>query len=228
MNGPRSHWKLAEYHPPRAPSLPTGEPTPAARDCHPCPALSADQRQTLLLLARSTIATAVRQQPPPVPNSTDFDAPLIQQRACFVTIEKDSHLRGCIGHLLPQKPLYKAVMDAARQAAFADPRFAPLQPDELDDITLEISLLSPILPLSHHSPAELLDQLEPFRHGVVLQFEDRTSTFLPQVWGQIPDKTAFLDRLALKGGWDPATWRDARTRVSIYEVECFHEPAVSH
>jgi AmmeMemoRadiSam system protein A len=128
---------------------------------------------------------------------------------------------------MPCKPVYEAVIDAARQAALADPRFAPIQPDELPNLTLEISLLSSIRPLSYASTADLLAQIEPLRHGVVLQFEDRTATFLPQVWEQMPDKITFLDHLAVKGGWDPAIWRDAHARVSVYEVECFQEPAVA-
>ncbi|MCL4178990.1 MAG: AmmeMemoRadiSam system protein A [Verrucomicrobia bacterium] len=198
-------------------TVPVLQRTPAAD------ALSPGQRLFLLRLARATIEAAVHRQPVSAPDVERLDAPLRERRACFVTLEKHSNLRGCIGQLTPHQPLFAGVMDAARQAAMSDPRFDRVQPDELDDIIIEISVLSRLTPLVFRSAAELLDQLEPFRHGVVLQFEDRTSTFLPQVWDQIPDKADFLDRLARKGGWETSTWRDTRTRVSVYEVESFHE-----
>ncbi len=185
--------------------------------------LSPGQRLFLLRLARATIEAAVHRQTVIDPDVERLDAPLRERRACFVTLEKHSSLRGCIGQLTPHQPLFAGVMDAARQAAMSDPRFDRVQPDELDAIAIEISVLSRLTPLVFRSATELLDQLEPFRHGVVLQFEDQTSTFLPQVWDQIPDKAGFLDRLALKGGWKTSIWRDARTRVSVYEVESFHE-----
>jgi uncharacterized protein len=196
---------------------------PMSADPTARPALTPGQRRFLLQLARHTIDAAVRHQPNPAPVSADLDPPLLESRACFVTLEKQSALRGCIGHLIPHEPLYEAVMNVARQAALADPRFARVQPDELADITIDISVLSPLIPLAFHSVADLLARLEPFRHGVVLHLEDRTSTFLPQVWDKIPEKADFLDRLALKGGWEPSAWRDARARISVYEVESFHE-----
>jgi AMMECR1 domain-containing protein len=98
-----------------------------------------------------------------------------------------------------------------------------VRPDELSEITIEISVLSIPRPLSFGSEAELLDQIRPFRHGVVLQFEERTATFLPQVWEQIPEKRDFMERLALKGGWERGIWRSPRARVSVYEVEWFRE-----
>ena len=213
---PVNRLPLANSADPGAAPVPQRAPVAAA--------MSSEQRLFLLRLARGTIEAAVHQQAVVPPDLERLDAPLREWRACFVTLEKHFQLRGCIGQLIPRQPLFAGVMDAARQAAMSDPRFERVQPDELNDITIEISLLSQLNPLVFRSAAELLDQLEPFRHGVVLQFEDRTSTFLPQVWDQIPDKTDFLDRLALKGGWKTSIWRDARTRVSVYEVESFHEP----
>jgi AmmeMemoRadiSam system protein A len=227
MTGAADHYsKLPEKRPdsaiPDDPKPISVAPMPACPT--PGPALSPGQCRFLLQLARRTIEAAVRQQPNAAPVSADLDPPLLESRACFVTLEKQSALRGCIGHLIPQEPLYEAVMNVARQAALADPRFARVQPDELAEISIDISVLSPLIPLAFHSVADLLAQIEPFRHGVVLHLEDRTSTFLPQVWDKIPEKADFLDRLALKGGWEPSAWRDARARISVYEVESFHEP----
>ncbi len=192
------------------------------------PAFSAGQRRFMLQLARRTIEAAVREQPLPEPDPKELAAPLLEYRACFVTLDKPSGLRGCIGHLIPHEPLFQALMHTARQAALADPRFSRVQPDELGDIRIEISVLSPLILLAIKSVADLLHQLVPSRHGVVLQFGDRTCTFLPQVWEQIPDKADFLDRLAQKGGWERSSWRNPQAQLSIYEVEAFHESPGIH
>ncbi len=192
------------------------------------PHLSGTQRRFLIQLARSAIEAAARRLSSATPKPDQIESPLLEKRACFITLEKQASLRGCIGHLIPSKPLYEAVIDAARQAALADPRFASVHPEELHEITLEISLLSDLIPLDSHSPAQLLSQLQPGRHGVVLQFQDRMATFLPQVWDKIPDPSDFLDRLALKGGWEPSIWRDSRARVSVYEIESLEESEAIH
>jgi AmmeMemoRadiSam system protein A len=211
---------MTDVRPLNVPPTIETKPVPARS----CGALASGQRLLLLHLARRTLEEVVRQQPATVPNPDHLEAPLLETRACFVTLEKQTSLRGCIGHLIARKPLYAAVIDATREAASTDPRFAPVNPDELEDITLEISVLSNLAPLTFSTAEHLLAQLEPHRHGVVLHFEDKTATFLPQVWEQIPDPIDFLNRLALKGGWEPSTWRDARCRVSVYEVESFQEP----
>jgi AmmeMemoRadiSam system protein A len=197
-------------------------------ESRPKPAFTAGQRRFLLQLARRTIEAAVRQQPLIAPDPNRLEAPLRECRSCFVTLEKPSGLRGCIGHLIPHEPLFQALIHAARQAALADPRFSRVQSDELGEIRIEISVLSSLIPLVYTSIPDLLRQLEPSRHGVVLQFGDRTCTFLPQVWEQIPDKTDFLDRLAQKGGWESSSWRNPQARFSIYGVESFHESPGIH
>jgi AmmeMemoRadiSam system protein A len=225
MTGPGTHNPdLPESHPSSLASIPPGSvpPLPPPTFAHPPQSLSSDQRLALLRLARSTVVAAVCQQPIIAPSSRELDPPLLERRACFVTLEKHCSLRGCIGHLIPHEPLYAGVMETAQQAALADPRFARVRPDELEEITIEISVLSDLIPLSYESAAGLLDQLGP-HHGVALHLDDRTTTFLPQVWDHIPSKTDFLDRLALKGGWEPSAWRNPRARVSIYDVESFQE-----
>jgi AmmeMemoRadiSam system protein A len=189
--------------------------------------LSPNQRQCLLELARSTILAAVHQKPIIAPPTTQLDPRLLEKRACFVTLEKNCTLRGCIGHLIPLGPLHSNIIETSQQAALADPRFARVRPEELDEITIEISILSDLIPLNYESADGLLAQLRPGL-GVALHLEDRTSTFLPRVWDQIPDKADFLDRLALKGGWEPSSWRTPRARVSIYDVESFREETGLH
>ena len=78
-------------------------------------------------------------------------------------------------------------------------------------------------PLAFSSPDDLLARLHPHRDGVVLKIGGRVSTYLPQVWAQLPDKTAFLDSLAQKAGCNASDWRNPGTEVLVYQVECFSE-----
>jgi len=98
-----------------------------------------------------------------------------------------------------------------------------VKPAELGEITLEISVLTEPQPLVFSSPEDLLNKLQPHRDGVVLLIGDRRATYLPQVWEQLPDKTAFLNSLAQKAGCGPSDWRLPGTKVQIYHVESFHE-----
>ena len=144
-------------------------------------------------------------------------------KGCFVTLTEHGRLRGCVGHIQPQEPLYKAVMDNTLNAAKRDPRFKSVRPDELDQVEIEISVLTVPEPLAFNSPEDLLAKLQPHRDGVVLQMDNRSATYLPQVWEEIPDKTRFLDSLAQKAGAAASDWRAPGTQVFIYRVESFKE-----
>jgi len=114
-------------------------------------------------------------------------------------------------------------MDNTLNAAERDPRFNPVQPDELNHIQIEISVLTVPERLPFSSPADLLAKLEPHRDGVVLKVDGRTATYLPQVWEQISDKVQFLDALTEKAGAAPGDWRAPDTQVYVYRVESFKE-----
>jgi MEMO1 family protein len=186
---------------------------------------AAPERNLLLDLARQTLTCVVTN-----PGLAGFEvsgktmpAKLSQTRACFVTLTENGELRGCIGHILPQEPLYRAVVDNARNAAIRDPRFLPVQPDETGKIKIEISVLTAPKPLPFTSPEDLLAKLHPGKDGVVLELGNRSATFLPQVWEQLPDKVEFLNRLSEKAGGAPGDWRKPGTEVLIYHVEAFKE-----
>lgn len=186
---------------------------------------AAAERKLLLDLARRTLTCAATN--PGLAgfevNAKDVPPKLAETRACFVTLTEASELRGCIGHILPQEPLYQAVVDNARNAATRDPRFLPVQPGETDKIKIEISVLTEPQPLPFSSPEDLLGKLKPEEDGVLLQIGSRGATFLPQVWEQLPDKVEFLDHLAQKAGCAPNDWRGRNVNVSIYHVEAFKE-----
>jgi AmmeMemoRadiSam system protein A len=129
-----------------------------------------------------------------------------------VTLTKGGNLRGCIGNIEPVKPLFQGVIDNARSAALSDPRFPPVTPDELKDIVVEVSVLTEPTPLSFSSPQDLLEKLVPERDGIILEKGMARSTFLPQVWEQLPDKVEFLEHLAMKGGMQRDGWKTATVK----------------
>lgn len=183
------------------------------------------ERKLLLDLARAALVRVAGSPNTPEPEvpAGDLPAKLTEPTACFVTLTRKGALRGCIGHIQPQEALYKAVVHNAQNAATRDPRFLPVQPDEVGEIKIEISVLTEPQPLSFSSPEDLLEKLRPFEDGVVLKVGSRGATFLPQVWAQIPDKTEFLNQLSRKAGCAPSDWRGKETSVSIYHVEAFGE-----
>ncbi len=185
--------------------------------------LARAEQELLLQWARAAVRQATAQQTVTVPDKEKANGRLNEIRACFVTLTKGGELRGCIGHIQPIESLANAVVDNARSAALRDPRFPPVRPDEVEQLSIEISVLTLPRPLTFASPEELLSLLQPHRHGVVLEIENRRSTFLPQVWAQLPDKTRFLEQLSLKAGADRSAWRGKDVRVSVYEVESFAE-----
>jgi hypothetical protein len=131
-------------------------------------------------------------------------------------------LRGCIGSLLAHRPLGEDVAANAQSAAFHDPRFPPLTRDELGEIDIEVSVLSTPEPLFPPDEAALKIQLRPGVDGLILEYGPHRSTFLPQVWEQLPDPGQFLAHLKQKGGL-PADFWHKDVRVSRYTVQSFAE-----
>ena len=120
----------------------------------------------------------------------------------FVTLRRSGRLRGCVGYVGPIKPVWQAVLDNAEAAALRDPRFRPVQPDELDDLDVEVSVLT--------EPVAIADvtEFEVGRHGIVLAKDGRRAVFLPDVaveqgW----DREQTLSHLARKAGLPPDAWR---------------------
>jgi AmmeMemoRadiSam system protein A len=142
--------------------------------------------------------------------------------ASFVTLTKGGDLRGCIGSLEAHRPLAEDVRANAVAAAFRDPRFMPLSREEFGDIRVEVSLLSPTEPLAAGSEAEALAALRPGVDGVVFEYAHHRSTFLPQVWEQLPQPAEFLAHLKRKAGLPQDFWA-ADVRLSRYTVSKWKE-----
>ncbi|MBE0408497.1 MAG: AmmeMemoRadiSam system protein A [Anaerolineales bacterium] len=185
--------------------------------------LSISDRVLLLILARQAIDDVVHNRPLEKLKIKDLPASLRQERASFVTLTLHGQLRGCMGAIEPQQPLAEDVRQQAISSAFHDPRFSPVQSDELPDIEIEISCLSPIQPLEYESPEELISALRPGIDGVLLREGNLRATFLPQVWEKIPDTEQFLSLLCQKMGVAPDYWRTNKLDVSVYQVEEFRE-----
>jgi AmmeMemoRadiSam system protein A len=206
----------APESPPRGPAK-RGDPVGTSG------AYSTQERRVLLDLARETLNAQTVGKDLPAPSPARLTDPLRQPKGCFVTLTKGGRLRGCIGYIFPQGPLYQAVIDNTRNAAVNDARFRPLQADELDQVRIEISVLSVPQPLAFSSSEDLLAKLTPHRDGVVLQMGKFQATYLPQVWEQIPRKEQFLEQLSTKAGCLPWSWKLPGTQVLTYQAEAFQE-----
>ena len=176
--------------------------------------------ETLIGLARAEIASRLGADAPSPPEAAWLAAP----GATFVTLTKDGDLRGCVGTLEAHRPLVDDVRANAVAAAFHDPRFAPLVPGELEDVGVEVSLLSPTEAMTVASEAEALVLLRPNVDGVVFEYRHFRSTFLPQVWEQLPNPADFLGYLKRKAGLPMNFWDDG-VRLSRYTVTKWKEAA---
>lgn len=152
---------------------------------------------------------------------------LLQKKAVFVTLkDKNGNLRGCMGMFEPvETPLYKNIIDRTKASLAEDPRFVNhrITYDELNSILIEISILSKPEDLEFSSPEDLLSRLRPNIEGVVLSTPYGTSTYLPQVWEQLPNKEDFLSNLCEKQGAPPDCWKAKDVKVAIYTATHFAE-----
>lgn len=184
--------------------------------------LPIDAGATLLPIARASIAGALGQ-----PLVAQSDAPWLQEPgASFVTLTQNGGLRGCMGTLEVRQSLLADIQNNALAAAFHDPRFAPLTAQELEATAIEVSVLSPLQPMHFRSEADALSQLRPVIDGVVFAVGHHRSTFLPQVWEQLPDPKTFMVHLKRKAGLSADFWADGVT-LQRYTVTKWTEPGAS-
>ncbi len=185
--------------------------------------LTPDERRTLYRIARQALEASVNDEILPTLDLTSLPAALSAKGASFVTLTRKGELRGCIGALEAHQPLAQDVQEHAVAAALQDYRFPPVSPEELPEIDIEISRLTPTQTLEYSTPEELLGRLRPCIDGVVLKYAGRRATFLPQVWDKIPDPAVFLSYLCQKMGASPELWKHKKLEVYTYEVEEFKE-----
>ena len=142
---------------------------------------------------------------------------LEEPAACFVTLNLDGKLRGCIGSLEAYDMLIDDLISNAYNAAFLDPRFLELSEEEYEKIDLEISILTPAVKIPYTDTADLKSKIKVGKHGVIIINEEDRSTFLPQVWEQLPTFEEFFKKLLYKGSFDENAL-ETGIDVFVYEV----------
>jgi len=171
-----------------------------------CIDLSADEQACLLDIARQSIMNGLDSGAALQLDIARLDANLRIDSAVFVTLTLGGNLRGCIGSLQPSAPLAQAVANAAFNAAFRDPRFAQVQADEVENLSIEISVLSSMELIAVDTRQALLDNLQPGVDGLLLEDQGHRATFLPQVWEKMSTADEFVGQLMLKAGLAAGYW----------------------
>jgi len=173
--------------------------------------LSDKEKKELLTLARDTIEEYVSSGRVAERNiqNPQFKA----DGAVFVTIKKNGALRGCIGHVQPVMALYQSVIKNAVAASSSDQRFPPVRKEELKDIEVEVSVLSPLLPLKD------VRNIQVGKHGLVIRKGDRSGILLPQVAAEFGwDRDTFIEMVCMKAGLPKNAWKDAELHIFTAEV----------
>lgn len=179
------------------------------------PSLSENDRQSLLDLARRAIAEAVSLQKSAEGNPQS--GILVEKRGVFVTLHTRGRLRGCIGVIESVEPLSESIARCAAGAALHDPRFSPVRLEELPELQIEISLLSPLEPI-------LPQNIEIGKHGLLISQGSKRGLLLPQVAVEhkLP-RDQFLEETCRKAGLDATAWREPETRILGFTCEVFSE-----
>jgi len=179
--------------------------------------VSAADQEVLFRVARDSIQAHLQGGKAALPQAT---SPVLSQPSgVFVTLHRRGRLRGCIGYLEAMKPLLAAVQEMAVAAAFGDPRFPPLRPDELAELDVEISVLSPMCQIKN------TEEIQVGRDGIYLERGPQRGLLLPQVaTEQGWDRPTFLKQTCLKAGLPSDAWQDPATRIFIFSAKILHEP----
>ncbi|CAM3578372.1 AmmeMemoRadiSam system protein A [Parendozoicomonas haliclonae] len=180
-----------------------------------------EQQNALLNLAEKTIRLGCEGlKEPAISNqlTTGLGSPFTELQATFVSLHKYGELRGCIGSLEAQRSLANDIIYNAYAAAFHDHRFTPVDTTELDELEIEISVLTVPEPISADSEQELLNQLVPNIDGLIIDDNHgHRATFLPQVWEQLPAPEEFLNHLKRKAGLSGDLWPEG---MQCYRYHC--------
>lgn len=179
--------------------------------------LTYEEKKIMLNIARSAITNYLG-----LNSELDYDTekfPVLKTQAgAFVTLHKYGELRGCIGYILSDDPLYETIYNAAIQAAFRDPRFTPLKKNELDLIEIEISILSKPIKMNSY------DEIIVGKHGLIINEYGRRGLLLPQVpIEHNMDKWQFLSSLCLKAGLPHNLWQERSLNIEMFTATVFSE-----
>jgi uncharacterized protein len=165
-------------------------------------------RDWLLRHARHALVYGVKNNRAPVVQLDELPDVLLEERATFITLEKNGNLRGCIGRLEASQPLVIDIAENTVAAALEDPRFPPVKENEIASIAISISILTPPEPMTISTEKELLNSIRPEIDGLILEEGRRRATFLPSVWDELKQPRDFIAHLKQKAGWPANYWSD--------------------
>lgn len=178
--------------------------------------LNEHEQKTLLAIARKTLEEYILRGS--VPQYDMKEQRLLQKRGAFVTLTKQGNLRGCIGYTAPILPLHKVISEMAVAASSRDSRFPPVSKDELKDIHIEISVLSPL------KPVKSVEEIEVGKHGLVISRGSYSGLLLPQVPTEYKwNRTQFLQQTCRKAGLPVTAWKEKDTQIQCFTAQVFSE-----
>jgi hypothetical protein len=178
--------------------------------------LNQQEQETLLKIARQSIEEFFKGNKKFSPGQVK--GALQEKRGVFVTLTKAGNLRGCIGYLKGYKPLAEAVAEMALSAAFRDSRFPPLKEEELGEIEIEISVLTPFQKIKK------IEEIKVGQHGLYIKKGFQSGLLLPQVATKYGwDREKFLEQVCLKAGLSPESWQEKDAELYIFSAQIFHE-----
>jgi hypothetical protein len=185
--------------------------------------LTKEQGKKLLKLARESIETSFSGNYPDIPEKIKKD--FSEKQGVFVTLHnKRGQLRGCIGYPMPTLALFDAIVSAARSAAFQDPRFSPIKKEDMDDIVVEISVLTVPELIKVNSPREYLEKIKIGDDGLIIKSAFSSGLLLPQVATEYNwDAEEFLMHTCNKAGLNPEAWKDKNVKLYKFQAQIFSE-----
>jgi AmmeMemoRadiSam system protein A len=179
--------------------------------------ISPADQEVLFRVARESIMAQLKGEKAALPEATS--KVLSQPSGVFVTLHRHGRLRGCIGYLAAMKPLLEAVQEMAVAAAFNDPRFPKLREDEVADLDLEISVLTPMRQIKN------IEEIQVGHDGLFIERGPYRGLLLPQVATEYGwDRLTFLKQTCIKAGLPPDAWEDPSARIFIFSANILHEP----
>ena len=184
--------------------------------------ISHEEKKVMLQIARNAIASLYDKNV-----SYDIDYAkypvLLTHKGAFVTLTENEALRGCIGYIISDIPLYQTIQDAAKQAAVGDPRFPKLTKEEFSEIAIEISILSEPFPMKSY------DDIIVGKHGLILTEQGRRGLLLPQVPVEHNmTKEEYLSALCQKAGFYPDLWRERTLNIEMFTADVFSEKEIKN
>jgi len=182
--------------------------------------LNNSDKDALLKFARLTLEARLKKTKAPAPSALSDE--MLSQKGAFVSLHRNNELRGCIGQIYPDQELYRIVQHCVLSAALEDGRFSPVTLEELGDLEIEISVLSPLQRI------QSIEEIKVGLHGLYMVQGPYRGLLLPQVatengW----DRFEFLEHTCLKSGLPRLAWQDPKTVIYVFEAEIFSESLLS-